>query len=90
MRYLTLTLGGGASYDVYESTDARNGGQFGPVGMISLSYPLSTTSDLGLAFEYGGDRFFLGAYFNFALNQGSKEKAQKKADKKPASSKAKK
>jgi hypothetical protein len=65
----TLTAGGGASYDIYGNTDDQSNGQLGPVGMVSLSFLLSKTSDLGLAFEYGGDRFFLGAYLDFAIRQ---------------------
>jgi hypothetical protein len=75
---LTLTFGGGASYDVYGDTDDPSAGALGPVGMLGLSYPLSKTSDLGLAFEYGGDRFFLGAYMDFATGRPAKAPAKKR------------
>ncbi len=74
------TLGGGASYDVYGNTKLKLSDKgFGPVGMASLSYALSKKADLGAAFEYGGDRFFLGAYMDFAIDRSKAAPAPKKA-----------
>jgi hypothetical protein len=81
-RYATLTVGGGASDDLFGDTDNDLSNQIGPVGMVSASYPLSKTSDIGLAFEYGGDRFFLGAYFDFAIQQDASKENSKAAQKK--------
>jgi hypothetical protein len=66
--YFQLTLGGGASYDFYgTSTDGAEEGSLGLLGIASMDFALSKASSMGLAFEYGGDRFFLGLYLNLAM-----------------------
>lgn len=66
--YFTLTGGAGASYDIYGDTSGRSEGRLGLVARANLLFPLSKSTDLGLAFEYGGDRFFMGAVFDFGVH----------------------
>jgi len=77
---LACTLGGGASYDIYgDSKTVLTDSGFGPVAIASLSYALSKKADLGLAFEYAGDRLFMGAFMDFPISQGKPAVAPKKA-----------
>ena len=86
--YFKLTGGAGASYDIYGDTDGRSDGRLGAVATVNLLFPLSKTTDLGLAFEYGGDRFFMGAVFDFGIHAPVAKKAAPVAPKKAAPKKA--
>jgi hypothetical protein len=86
--YFKLTGGAGASYDIYGDTDGRSDGRIGLVGRANLLFPLSKATDIGLAFEYGGDRFFLGAVFDFGVHAPVIKKAAPVPAKKAAPAKA--
>jgi hypothetical protein len=87
--YFTLTGGAGASYDIYGDTEGRSDGRIGLVGRANLLFPLSKSTDLGLAFEYGGDRFFLGAVFDFGIRAPAIKKPAPAPAKKAAPAPAK-
>ena len=72
---LSATLGGGGSYDWYGEGAGADSPAFAPVAMASLSYALSKDSALGLAFDYGADRVFIGAFYDFGIKPYAPPKA---------------
>lgn len=85
--YLSFSAGGGASYDIFTGPDGDSAGTLGPVAIANIKFPIAKSAELGLAFEYGGDRFFLGAFLDFAIGQPAGKKAEpavKKVEQKPA------
>ena len=87
--FFSLSAGGGASYDFYGDSSGSAVGALGPIGVANIAYTLNQSTDLGLAFEYGADRFFLGAFVDFAISQTGASKTSA-APKKPAATTKKK